>query len=951
MKSYEVHEGRSSNLLIGSRKGEARPLIKLDPGSPDFQDPDDPSPMFWFWSQAGHWEPPEYHDSDNPLDNDIDISFDQVFRGIDLDLGGNPGAIGVKNPGAQGQAIENVSINAVGAFAGIGNVSGLGAGEYDVEIIGGKYGVYIDTTQRTLSQYNGKVSLIGFTFIEQEEAVIHIAGDQVNPIMFLGFHITNSQSIPVNSGNIYYQEGGLVFVDGVINIDGGTLFQNITDGLYLRNVYVKNADAIVDSWNIDDSNTWTWIKEYSHRSQNYKNLMDGNINTQEIRNKVEGYTYTESDLVRSLVEKHKWEEGTFPSFEDSNLLNVMDEGATGNGLEDDTDAIQQAIERGVSENLTVFLPKGTYRISRTLEMKANSRLIGASKTVTIIAPHGSWKPDAETVMLRTEDSANGEAVLADLLIGANFYDCGDKDVLDSYYHNKTGTTQHDQFRFSIIEWRVGRNSIIRDVIAGAVGEYVDEADWRNDYHRFKVNGNGGGRWFGALGRWRGAGDNSRGLLIENTDEPMYVYPINFAGDPPNYQIDIINSSNKFFYYPSFEGGKTIFSVINSRNIGIFASNKNNLPSYEANRAIIEVRDSDNIVAAVINTKNEPLANENHILEQRDGNTYVIAGTQVALYKQGDAEYTEINEHTEDQTPFGNGGALWPIFYGAVIEAENYDNGINSQSPSIGKTFDKYSYFDFDSGNNGGAYRNDDVDIEICAEGGYNVGWLEDGEFLEYTVNAMEGVYDIVFRVASHPDYNHGELTIKLNGVDLGSVDIINAYGWQTYEDITLSNVYLSGGDEQILRLEIIGGMFNINYLKFMEFGVSSQPAITATASSYQEPNMPENTVDGSFTERWSAEGHGEWIVYDLGEVKNVTGVDIAWHRGDERIAYFSIEASIDGLNWSAVPSVEESGGTTEEMESYVIDDVFARYIRITGYGNSNNDWNSILEIDINTAVP
>jgi arabinoxylan arabinofuranohydrolase len=87
------------------------------------------------------------------------------------------------------------------------------------------------------------------------------------------------------------------------------------------------------------------------------------------------------------------------------------------------------------------------------------------------------------------------------------------------------------------------------------------------------------------------------------------------------------------------------------------------------------------------------------------------------------------------TPYGNTPWIIP----GVIQAEDYDEG----GPAI-------SYSDSDTTNNGGQYRLDEfVDVENCGEGGYNVGWLGGGEWLEYTVDVdSTATYIIEFRVAS-----------------------------------------------------------------------------------------------------------------------------------------------------------------------------------------------------------
>ena len=65
--------------------------------------------------------------------------------------------------------------------------------------------------------------------------------------------------------------------------------------------------------------------------------------------------------------------------------------------------------------------------------------------------------------------------------------------------------------------------------------------------------------------------------------------------------------------------------------------------------------------------------------------------------------------------------------------------------------DYNSYSDSSNGNDGGAYRSDNVDIESTSDvgGGYNVGWIESGESLTYNFNVTEsGTYKLVSRVAS-----------------------------------------------------------------------------------------------------------------------------------------------------------------------------------------------------------
>lgn len=138
-----------------------------------------------------------------------------------------------------------------------------------------------------------------------------------------------------------------------------------------------------------------------------------------------------------------------------------------------------------------------------------------------------------------------------------------------------------------------------------------------------------------------------------------------------------------------------------------------------------------------------------------------------------------------------------------IEAEDFDPGPEG-----------VAYHDTDTGNNGGAYRPDsDVDIENCSDAGagYNVGWIENGEWLEYTVDVTPGTYDILVRVASNT--TGGSFHIEFDGVNkTGTVPFSATGGWQNWTTVTISGVTLSGG-VQPMRFVSESPGYNLNYIK------------------------------------------------------------------------------------------------------------------------------------------
>ena len=146
-----------------------------------------------------------------------------------------------------------------------------------------------------------------------------------------------------------------------------------------------------------------------------------------------------------------------------------------------------------------------------------------------------------------------------------------------------------------------------------------------------------------------------------------------------------------------------------------------------------------------------------------------------------------------------GGNRWAI--PGQVEAENYDLGGQG-----------VAYYDSDANNIGGLYRNDGVDLERAGSTthNYNVGWIEPGEWLEYSVyvNTTQP-YDFFPRVASIN--STGRFKILVDGRDItGTVNVPNTGGWQTYQTIHIRDINLTKGPH-VIRFEAVSGGFNFNH--------------------------------------------------------------------------------------------------------------------------------------------
>lgn len=118
------------------------------------------------------------------------------------------------------------------------------------------------------------------------------------------------------------------------------------------------------------------------------------------------------------------------------------------------------------------------------------------------------------------------------------------------------------------------------------------------------------------------------------------------------------------------------------------------------------------------------------------------------------------------------------------------------------------------------------------------------------------------------------------------------------------------------------------------------------ASTAEEGNWPENSMDGNLSTRWAAEGN-QWIQYYIGEDYVVDSISIAFFRGNERKYKFDVLVSMDGEDWDTVLQGIETTGTTSDLVKYDFSSFKrAKFVRILGHGSNANRWNNVAEVNI-----
>jgi endoglucanase Acf2 len=186
---------------------------------------------------------------------------------------------------------------------------------------------------------------------------------------------------------------------------------------------------------------------------------------------------------------------------------------------------------------------------------------------------------------------------------------------------------------------------------------------------------------------------------------------------------------------------------------------------------------------------------------------VMQFLEVGTYKVVLTVANELSLSSKDSlliTVQGNGTPYsgTPVAVPGIVEAEYYDLGGEG-----------VAYHDNDAANLGVPFRSSEgVDLEGANDGGYDIGWIEDGEWVEYTIDvAKEGLYKIIPQTASVP--GGGKLHIEFNGEDLtGKIDVPVTGGWQFWQDIDIPAVQLNAG-KQVMHVVFYNGHFNLNKIE------------------------------------------------------------------------------------------------------------------------------------------
>ncbi len=502
--------------LIGY--GKNRPVIVLRKNSPGFQqeNPKDKGKaayMFWFTRSVV--------DSTGTIQDASAGTFYSALSNIDIKIeDGNQAAVALRTHFAQHSFVAHCNIEIGKAKAGLFDIGNM---IEDVKFFGGEYGIYttkaspgwqlmmLDTYFEGQRKMAIKTQQAGFTIVRMQvnhtPSVLQVDSNYWEKIIMQDCRFENIEGPAIKLGD-----------EGNANMQ-----------LNIRNLVCQNVPVLIGYPKYD-----SFIKAPA-KIYVVKRLSYG-LQMEDLDKEAEYKTIYEPVPLQKMPAAIVNDIPELPAM--SEWVNLKTEGAVGDGVSDDTKAIQKAINK----HRVIYVPEGSYRISETLKLKPNTVLIGLHPMGTNIvlaedaaAFGGFGKPNA-----MVEAPAGG----TNILTGIGLY------------------TARNNYRAVACKWMAGEKSMIDDVkFIGGHGTMrpgpklgwkweerqqtergsIDRSDqtWDTQYWSLWVTNNGGGIFKNI---WSASTYASSGFYADNTTTRGRIYAMSVEHHVRN-EVRFKNVSN------------------------------------------------------------------------------------------------------------------------------------------------------------------------------------------------------------------------------------------------------------------------------------------------------------------------------------------------------------------------------------------------------------------------
>lgn len=349
-------------VIIG--ESQENTIIQLKDNLPQYQDKNNPSYMIDPYSGPGGLA------GDGSRDEINYQAFHNSFRNITFDTGkGNPGIVAVRWTNNNQGGLENVTIRSGDGSGFIGldlSKEWTGPGFMkNVLIDGFDYGVYAANTE-----YN----MVFEDLTLQNQKIAGIKNKNY-PMVIRNLKSSNNVPVLINeddppeiefNGEIVHSNRDtnslITITDAQLEGSGSCAIQNISGAVFLRNIKSTGYTNILD--NGKELIGTDIIDEYSSLGVQsaFENSSDKSLNLEFVKTPQLSESLT--DILNS-----------------DDFVYVTDFGAIPQDNNDDTEAIQKAIDSGKKY---IIFPNGNYNISDTIYIRQNvNALIGLETTLTI----------------------------------------------------------------------------------------------------------------------------------------------------------------------------------------------------------------------------------------------------------------------------------------------------------------------------------------------------------------------------------------------------------------------------------------------------------------------------------------------------------------------------------------------------------------------------------------
>jgi len=484
--------------LIGY--GKHRPQMILGKNSPGYQAPDSGDKgkaryLFWFVSRLS--KPGE------PVQDASAGTFYSAFSNINIKIeDGNPYAVALRAHFAQHSFIAHADIDIGKGKAGLFDV---GNAMEDVRFFGGQYGIYT-----TKPSPGWQFMMVDTYFEGQRVAAIQTQEAGLTMVRMQAKNVPTVIDISPN----YHEK---LFMENCRfdNVSGPAIIisneDNAVNQISLRNVDCRNV-PILARYRRSGKQTRGPAPIYKVRNFIYGLQMDS------LKADPVYKTILDMQPLPALPAPAKKDIPELPAI--NTWVNLRSLGAKGDGITDDTQILQNAIDHYE----TIYIPQGWYRVSQTIKLKPTTALIGLS-------------PIATQLILTDNTPAFGgfggpKALLETAAGGRNIV---------------TGiglSTSADNPRAVACKWMSGENSYMNDVkfigghggmqrpakqpsaslVPGIYNRGPNGTDpaWDTQYWSLWITNGGGGTF---MDIWTANTYATAGAYISNTSTPSHIYAL------------------------------------------------------------------------------------------------------------------------------------------------------------------------------------------------------------------------------------------------------------------------------------------------------------------------------------------------------------------------------------------------------------------------------------------